>query len=344
MRVFLVFALLPLPALADGPLPVQLLTVAAAPDRVEYRLAGVIEAPETTSVAFRDGGRVVSVAVQPGDRLAKGDEIARIDPTQAQAALAAASAQARGAEAALTEAASAEARSEAQLASGVATRAELDAARQRLAAALSARDQALVQVSKARRAVEDTVLAAPADAIVTARRAEPGQVAGPGQTVVTIASGARRVAVFYAPDSADLSTFIGRDIALTQIDGDLTLRARLSEVSPLVDAATGTVRVKAEILDPPADPPLLGVPVLGRVMLENAAVFHLPWEALTSTAKGPAVWRADPATHAVALAPVTIAAYAESEVLVSDGLSAGDLVVGAGSQGLYPGCIVEAAP
>lgn len=330
-------------AWADVPLPVQVVTVTLAPEVLDYRLAGTIEAPDTISAGFRNGGRIVSVRVQAGDHLAKGDEIARVDPTQAEAAAEAAAAQALGAEAALTQAQSLQARVSAQLESGVATRADLDAADQQLSAAQAARDQAATQVAKTRRAVEDTVLRAPSDVIVTARMAEEGQVTGAGQTVVTLAADARRVAVFHAPDSLDIEAFLGAPIELSVIDGDLRLKARLTEISPVVDAATGTVRVKAEVQDPPADQPLLGTPVLGHVRVEKPAVLHLPWQALTATAEGPAVWRIDPATMQVALAPVTLSSYGADEVLIAQGLAPGDLVVGAGSQSLYPGRVVEEA-
>ncbi|NBZ86524.1 efflux RND transporter periplasmic adaptor subunit [Stagnihabitans tardus] len=344
MRLVLcLFACMAQAALADAPLPVRIVTVASASEMIDYRLAGTIEAPDTFTAGFRDGGRVLSVAVQVGDRLAQGDEIARTDPTQAQAALEAAEAQANGAQAALTQAESAQARIQAQLDGGVATRAELDAANQQLTAARAARAQAETQVAKARRAVEDTVLRASQDVIVTARAAEPGQVTGPGQTVVSLAADDRRVAVFYAPDSVDLSAFVGETIVLEAMDSDLVLQARLTEVSPVVDPATGTVRVKAEVQDPPADQPLLGTPILGRVALEGPRAIHLPWDALTATAQGAAVWKVDPATMAVALTPVTVASYGAEEVLVSQGLAEGDQVVGAGSQMMYPGRLVEAA-
>jgi RND family efflux transporter MFP subunit len=344
MRLGLLFLIcLATAAAADTPLAVRILTVASAPEVLDYRLAGTVEAPDSFTAGFRDGGRILSVAVQAGDRLTTGDEIARIDPTQAEAAFEAASATASGAEAALTQAASTQARTLAQLAGGVATRADLDTANQQLSAAQAARDQAATQVAKARRAVDDTVLRASQDVIVTARSAEPGQVTGAGQTVVKLAADARRVAVFYAPDSVDLSAFVGEPIDLTLMDGDLALKARLTEVSPVVDPATGTVRVKAEVTDPPAEPPLLGAPVLGHMTLEMPAAIHLPWDALTATAAGPAVWRVDPATMAVQLTPVTVTSYGADEVLVSAGLSPGDQVVGAGSQMMYPGRVVRAA-
>lgn len=329
------------PGWAEPALRVEVVEVAPKADQFDYRLAGTIEAPDSVGLSFRDGGRVTAVAVEPGDRLAPGEEVARIDPTQAEAALAAATAGVAGAEAAQVEAESAATRIEAQLAKGVATRAEADAAAQRRVAALAALDQAKAQVAKAQRAVEDTVLRAPAAALVIERSAEPGQIVGAGQAIVTLAPGKDRLAVFHAPDSIDLSAYLGTEITLEEIDGPLRLAARLSEISPLVEQ--GTVRVRAEILAPPADLPLLGVPVVGHLHLEGPPVISLPWEALNDTAEGPAVWRVD-AAGKVALVPVRVERYDDGAVLIAEGLAAGDRIVTKGSQRLYPGRSVEAQP
>ena len=332
------------PLRAQDPLAVEILTLTSEARTHLYQLAGTIEAPQTISASFRNGGRILSVSVNPGDRVALGDEIARVDPTQAKAALDAAAATLAGAEAALTEAAANLGRVQTRLAGGVATRAELDAATQTLAGAQAQRDQAAARLSTATRALDDTVLRAPKDAIVTNRSAEPGQIAGPGQPVVALASGTRREAVFYAPDSIDLEAFLHQPITLTLIGRDApTLAATLTEVSPVVDAATGTVRVKALLTDPPADDPLLGAPVLGQIPVPLPPAIHLPWDALTATAAGPSVWTVDPATMTVSLAPVTIASFGEADVTITSGLAPGQQVVGAGSQLLFPERVVVAA-
>ncbi len=248
------------PLRAQDPLPAQILTLTSEARTHLYQLAGTIEAPQTISASFRSGGRILSVSVNPGDRVALGDEIARVDPTQANAARDAAASTLAGAEAALTEASVNQSRVQTRLSGGVATRAELDAATQTLAGAQAQRDQAAARLSAATRALDDTVLHAPKDAIVTARSAEPGQIAGPGQPVVTLASGTAREAVFYAPDSIDLEAFLHQPITLTLIGQNAAaqnapLTATLNEVSPVVDPTTGTVRVKAQLSNPPADAP-----------------------------------------------------------------------------------------
>lgn len=332
------------PLAAQEPLPVEILTLAPETRSHLYQLAGTIEAPDTISVSFRDGGRILSVSVEAGDRVAPGDEISRVDPTQANAARDAAAATLAGTVAALIEATTNHDRVSTRLAGGVATRAELDAATQTLAAARAARDQAAARLSAATRAVEDTVLRAPRDAIVTARSAEPGQIAGPGQAIATLASDRQRQAVFYAPDSIDLEAFLQQPVTLRLIGKEApSLAATLTEVSPVVDPATGTVRVRAELSDPPGKDPLLGAPVLGEIAILLPPAIHLPWQALSASAEGPAVWTVDPASMAVTLTPVTIASFGEADVTLAGGLSPGQMVVGAGSQLLFPGRVVVAA-
>jgi multidrug efflux pump subunit AcrA (membrane-fusion protein) len=121
------------------------------------------------------------------------------------------------------------------------------------------------------------------------------------------------------------------------------LDARVTDASPVVDAATATVRVKALVLTPPGADMLLGAPVLGHLQIDEPPAIHVPSAALTSTAASTAVWTVDPATMTVRLTPVTIAGFGAEDVTIGAGLNTGDLVVGAGSQMLYPGRVVAKA-
>ncbi|MFD2814063.1 hypothetical protein ACFSYD_05290 [Paracoccus aerius] len=56
----------------------------------------------------------------------------------------------------------------------------------------------------------------------------------------------------------------------------------------------------------------------------------------------PAVWRVD-GDNRVSLVPVGIAHFSNGVVYLSKGIEAGDVVVGAGSQLLYPGRQVQRA-
>ena len=84
------------PLRAEDPLPVQILTLAAETRTLQCQLAGTIKAPQTVSASLRAGGRILSVAVNAGDRVTTGDEIARVDGAPANAARDAASARLPG--------------------------------------------------------------------------------------------------------------------------------------------------------------------------------------------------------------------------------------------------------
>jgi RND family efflux transporter MFP subunit len=331
------------PAAAEDALPVEIVTVAPLVSGYDYVLTGSAEATNLTPLAFRADGRVIEVLVDQGDLVSAGAVIARIDPTQQREGLRAAEAGLQAAEAGLLRAQQDFDRQKALLDRGTVTQAEFDASREGLVTATSSRDQAQAQVVRATRALEDTVLVAPADAIVTERLADPGQVVGAAQTIVTLADRVGRDAVFLAPDGAPVEAFLGAEITLRLIDhGDRVLKARLSEVAPVVAADSGSVRVKARIENPPDDLTLLGEPVEGSLTVPAEVAAVVPWTAMTVTAGQMAVWTVDPGTMRVALAPVSVERFTTDSLLVSDGLSPGALVVGEGSQMLFPGRLVRA--
>jgi multidrug efflux pump subunit AcrA (membrane-fusion protein) len=112
------------------------------------------------------------------------------------------------------------------------------------------------------------------------------------------------------------------------------------EIAPTVNTSNGTIRVKIELKNLPPEM-TLGAPVIASGRIKAAEGFAVPWNALSKAAAKPAVWIADPKTKTVSLRPVTVARYETGRVLLKDGIKAGELVVTAGSQLLWPGRIVE---
>ena len=325
-----------LPAGAEEvPLPVHVVTAMIdAPERF-FQLTGTVEALDQYPAGFRDGGRVVSVAVDVGDELRAGDEIARVDAARTEAGLRAAQASLDATSAALAQAEQARARARSLLERGSGTQARLDQATEAYLTARAAREQAEAQLATARRAVEDTVLTADRDAIVIARSAEPGQVVGAGQTIVTLASLAGREAVFLTPDDPRLETALGSDVLIRPLEGETRITVPVTEVAPVV-AETGTVTAKAEITGAAARDFTIGEPVLGELRLVDTPVISVPWSALTATAGQPAVWVLPDGAERVRLAPVEISAFTRDKVEITSGLSEGDRVVTDGSHALYP--------
>jgi multidrug efflux pump subunit AcrA (membrane-fusion protein) len=105
----------------------------------------------------------------------------------------------------------------------------------------------------------------------------------------------------------------------------------------LVDAHTGAVVVKVKLDTKAPEGVVFGTAVVGRLNVPHPAAITVPWSALSWLAGRPAVWKVDPAVQTVAQVPVTVSAYGGDSVTLSGGVQAGDVIVTAGSQLLFPG-------
>lgn len=338
MRLTLFFALIfTNPAMGEQSLVVEFVTV--APDKLIFdaALTGTVTATDTVDIGFRQGGRIVTVKVDEGNAVKAGQALAQIDPLQQEQALQVAKATVDAAIAAQAQARQARDRAKAMLARGVGTGTELDMTNQALSSANGALARAISGQDQAARALEDTVIRAPTDAIVTKKHAEPGQIVGAAQPVISLASSRGREVVFQASDTMLLRQAIGAKVTLSGIDfPDLRMTAQVTEIAPLVDAATGSVTARAEIDNPPQNFDLLGMAVRGSVQFPTKEGISIPWTALTTFGQQHAVWVVGN-DQRVNLVPVEIERFSDQSVILASGLNAGQTVVGAGSQMLYPG-------
>ena len=198
-------------------------------------------------------------------------------------------------------------------------------------------DAAHAQVGIAQDQLSYTVLFADAPGVVTATGAEPGEVVRAGQMIVNVARQGGRDAVFDV--SEQLIRTGPRDpvvqIALTN-DPSVRATGRVREVSPQADPTTRTFQVKVGIIDPP--PAMeLGSTVTGSIKLSAPAGLEVPPSALTEADGRPAVWVVDPKSQTVSLRNVDVSRYDPADVVVSQGLDTGEIVVTAGVQTLHPG-------
>ena len=111
------------------------------------------------------------------------------------------------------------------------------------------------------------------------------------------------------------------------------------QVSPTVDPANGTVRVKVGIADTPAAM-TLGAAAVGEGRFQPRRLAVIPWSALSSKNGLPAVWTVDPGTRAVSLKLITVEEYETGKIVVRKGLEPGELVVTDGAQFLRPQQVV----
>lgn len=317
-------------------LRVEMVTAERKPAIMDLKLSGTIEAKDSVDMGFRQSGRVLEVLVDQGDRVAAGDPLARLDAVQQDQALDVAQASLAAATASQSQARLASERAAAMLDRGVGTQAARDAAVQALSEADGVVERAESALDQAKTALDDTVLRAPSDAVIISRSVAPGQVVGAAQVVFQLATLDGLEAVFDAPDHPDLDSALGAEVRLETLDFDLPgMRGTVTEVAPLVDPQRGTVAVRARIDGVQADTALFGAAVEGHVNIAVDTGIAVPWTALMRDGQNAAVWTVDH-DNRVTLTPVQIGQFVNGTVFVTSGIEVGQVVVGAGSQLLYP--------
>lgn len=305
----------------------------------EATLSGEIRAQHQQDVAFRTSGRIIERLVDVGDHVTAGQVLARLDPRDLEANAALAAASVSAAEAQVAQSQATFERVNTLFQQGLATRAKLDEAQAALDSAQAALTAAQSQQASADELVGYAELTANAAGIVLTRSAEAGQVVGSGQAVFSIAEDGPRDAVFDVFDAAleGVSTDVAVNVALLA-DPAVAATGHLREMSPTINTASGTVRAKVGLDAGSAAMPL-GAAVSGTIALPTTLGFAVPWGALFRDADGPALWVVG-ADGAVALKPVVVERYTSDSVVISSGLSDGEVVVTGGTQLLRPGQVV----
>jgi RND family efflux transporter MFP subunit len=306
-------------------------------------LTGTVAARYESKLSFRAAGRIAQRNVDVGDHVKAGDVLATMETPEQEADVQSAQASLRSAEATLVQAQSTFNRQKQLLDKGFTTRSSFDEAQQQLLSAQGSVDSARADVGTAEDQLSYTILKADSDGVITARDAEAGQVVSAAQTIFTLAKDGARDAIFDVYEAL-LANAPRTDRVQVRLlsNPEVGATAVVREVSPTFDATTGTVRVKMSLLDPP--PAMsLGAAVVGTGEWTAQKLMPLPWTALAAGETGPTVWVIDPRTNTVSSRAVTVARYKTGEILVSDGLRDGEMVVTSGGQFLRAGQVVSIA-
>lgn len=234
-------------------------TAASAPATViveEREIADVVDWPGTVTarlsaeVAPAVMARVLEVRVQAGSAVRRGDVLATLDGRdltarrqQAEAALAAATALARQADADLG-------RARQLFAKQAFTRQDLDAAEARAATARAQAAQAADALAEARVRLGETEVRAPFDGIVAERRVDPGDTAGPGAPVVVLQDPSTLRLEADVAEHCAAPLAVGMALPVRVGAPPVELTARIEELAPVADPASRTRHVKAVL---PAD-------------------------------------------------------------------------------------------
>ncbi|MDP9065626.1 MAG: efflux RND transporter periplasmic adaptor subunit [Pseudomonadota bacterium] len=214
-------------------------------------LTGLISAVNDMPIGNEgDAGRISEVLVEPGDRVRKGQVLARLNPITAQSQL-------DSAEATLDEvrANAAVAQSEwarAQRGDDIFSKEENERRRTTALTAQAKIRAAAAQVVDARNKLAHTIILAPTDGVVLTRSAEVGQIASPGSTVLFHVARDGQIEMRGQVAEQDLPRLALGQSATVRLDGlASTFTGTIWQIGAVIDATTrqGIVRLALPAAD-----------------------------------------------------------------------------------------------
>lgn len=328
------------PEEASKPRPVKLVGVGTAAVAPTFELAGEVRARVESRLGFRVAGKIVSRRVEAGQRVKRGEELARIDPRDYQLARSAADSQLTARRAELEWAQYEHKRYTELRRQGFVSEMDLERKRVALAAAEAALGQAQSGVSLEGNRLGDTVLRADADGIVTAINADVGEVVEAGRPVIHLAQdGAREIVVEFPEDRRGLARTASAQAVLWAQPGK-QYPATLRELSAAADPVTRTFRARYSV-QAPAEALALGQSAALQLrMPAQQGGMRLPTTALTEAQGRTVVWVYDAASETMKRTPVMVAGIDGNDVIVA-GLPDGAQVAVAGVHTLGEGIKVR---
>lgn len=236
----------------------------------------LVQSETTATVAAQVPGAILEMRWREGDRVGKGEPMALVDPRTLEDAVQAARARLTAAEEDLGKQKAIFARDQALLAGGAIARQAFDISKAQLAGAEAARIGAEKALQSATVVRSYASVSAPYAGVVTARLAEPGDLAFPGKPLYTIQTpGPVKLLSKLAQDQlAQLR--VGDQVTFSS--GAVTVTVKTSRIYPALDAAhLGSV----ETVLPQAPFGLLpGATVSARYAAATASGLVVPNDAL----------------------------------------------------------------
>jgi membrane fusion protein (multidrug efflux system) len=290
---------------------------------------GSLRSPQMTTVAAEIGGTLTAVDVPEGRAVEKGHVLARLDDTEARAAVAVARARHH-------EATERIERVRSLRGAGVSSAEELDGA-------IATYEATLGQLEEAEGRLADTVIRAPFDGVVGLRDAGlyAGSVVRTGDPIVQITRTGALEALFHVPQRHAQEIAVGQPVSGLEGVCGLRFDGRVNAIDPRVDPNTRMIGVLAVVPEPP-EGLLSGMAIRVRVQVgEMPGSILVPQEAIVRQGTKFLAWVVDEESTASSR-EVVPGEYFVDGVHVREGLAPGDRVVTAGQQKLRPGA--EVAP
>lgn len=309
-----------------APIPVRIAVAATSDSTSQIRGTGTLTYKREVPLAFKVQGILASFDVDSGDRVKKGQILARIDPTEVQSRGSDAGAQLSLAETQLKRVLQLQEK-------GFASQARVDDAKAAVERARAASSAASFDERKA-------VIVAPADGIILTRLAEPNQVVAPGNPVMLLGDESSGMVVKVPLADDAVARIRTEDTATIAFSGLKPVNATVSRIAAKADMRTGAYDVELKIVstNPPLRSGMVGqARIKPRDQVVASGEVAVPALALLEgRGDQAAVFIVDDKGQAQRVS-VRIAGFADDQVLIAEGLKPGMKVVTSGAPYLRNG-------
>lgn len=309
--------------------PVRAMTLVAADADAQAEFSGDVRPRIESRLGFRVGGKIVARKVEVGSLVKRGQVLMQLDPQDLQLAQLQSAAVVKAAQSNRDLARAEQQRYEDLRARNFVSQAVLDAKQTAFQAAQASFDQATAAARNQSNQTGYATLIANADGVVTGVDAEVGQVVAAGTPVLRVAETREKEVVIGIPeDQVELLRQV-KDIRIhLWADPATVIEGTLRELSPVADPVSRTFTARIAL---PAESAQVRLGMTAYVTFVSKippGMIRVPLSALVLDKLTTSVWVVE--KGAVSLVPVQITGPAGNDMLLSGGVSAGQVIVTAG--------------
>ena len=316
----------------------------------ERRYPGIIKASQQTQLAFRIGGPLVAIDVEPGEKISKGQRLMQVDPRDFKDRIAVLNAQLAAARSDLEHTRQDYDRAVTLFKQQVNAKADYDRAKSAYDRAVAMEQSLKAELQIARHQLEDTTLKAPYDGMVIEQKVENYEMIEPGQVVVAIQDIATLEVEIHLPENEivkyPLAKNLPAEVRFTSAP-DQRFTIYLKEWTARADEVTRTYTLTFYFTPPKGCQILPGMTadVYWKVPPSGCKTqLIIPTDAVFSTSGHDTyVWVYDDATSQVLKRAVELGSLTgENQVELLSGLDEAEWIVIACSAELTDGMHIEA--
>ncbi|NEX18205.1 MAG: efflux transporter periplasmic adaptor subunit [Halochromatium sp.] len=289
----------------------------------EYRLDGVVEAINRTTVSAQTSGQVEAILYDVDDFVEKGEVVVKLRDTEHRARLAQAAADLRSASAKLEQARDEYNRIEGLYKQQNVSESAMDQAKADLESAEARLESAQANLEQAQEQLAYTQIRAPYSGIVIRRHVELGEVASPGSPVMSGISLEQLRVIIDVPQSVIPAVRELGEIKVYLPNAEVAIPERIT-VFPFADLGSNTFKVRADLAT--ETPGLFpGMFVKTSIVTGKKEQLTVPKQAVVYRSEVTAVYLVD-ADGDIRLRQIRVGPVIDKEVVVLSGLTEGEQV------------------